>query len=558
MKHLFFRLMVLFAILLSALSARAQVFSSVTPMGTPRFSHTLTVLPSGKLLAAGGNSNNISTFLATAEVYDPTTNAWSSAGSLSAARSRHTATLLPNGKVLVTGGYGPVDVGGGVTIQAAVASADLYDPTTNTWSSAGNLTTARYYHSATLLSNGKVLVTGGFGNSSNPQSAELYDPATNSWSVVASMATARYQHTATLLPSGKVLVTGGANPTSLSGVELYDPTANSWSSAAGLSTARYSHTATLLTSGKVLVAGGVSGTNPVNSAAVYDPANNTWAAAGTFATERSDHTATLLPSGKVMLVAGSGSAGATNTAVVYDPGTNGWSSTGSLVTARSRHTTALLPSGRLVVTGGVGTGAGSSVEVFDPASNSWGAAGSLSTGRETHTATLLPNGRVLIAGGLTGPSFGLRALSASAEVFNPSTNVWSLTTGSLATARSRHTATLLTSGKVLVAGGSGIVGNDIYASPLRGAELFDPATNTWSPAGSSSKGRYSHTATLLANGKVLLAGGTVDAASFAEYTIVDIYDPASNSWSVAGSLAFPRSFHTATLLPSGKVLVAGG
>ena len=145
-------------------------------------------------------------------MYDPVSNTWSDAGSLATARADHTATLLSNGKVLVAGGL----VGG----RGAVSSAELYDPVTNAWSSAASMAIARYWHTATLLGSGKVLVAGGSGGAA---SAELYDPASNTWSSAASMATARFNHTATLLSNGMVLVTGGRSGGILSSAELYYP-----------------------------------------------------------------------------------------------------------------------------------------------------------------------------------------------------------------------------------------------------------------------------------------------------------------------------------------------
>ena len=178
-------------------------------------------------------------------------------GSLAAARENHTATLLSNGKVLVVGGFDG---------SSALASAELYDPTSGTWSATGGLATARRLHTATLLPNGKVLVAGGVGSSGYLTSAELYDPASGSWAATNSLATAREYHTATLLPNGKVLVAGGYNSSSgyLASAELYDPTSGTWSATNSLATARYVHTATLLPNGKVLVAGG----NDLNTSSV--------------------------------------------------------------------------------------------------------------------------------------------------------------------------------------------------------------------------------------------------------------------------------------------------
>lgn len=188
--------------------------------------------------------------LAGAELYDPTTGAWSPAGSLSVARFAHTATLLQSGKVLVTGGCAATNS------STATAVSELYDPASNSWSTTGILNTARYYHTAVRLKTGKVLAIGG-STGTTTISCELYDPSTGTWSNAASTNTARYLNTTTLLPDGKVLVTGGTSSRGpLSSVELYDPSANAWTLTGNMKTGRYAHTATLLTDGTVLVAGG--------------------------------------------------------------------------------------------------------------------------------------------------------------------------------------------------------------------------------------------------------------------------------------------------------------
>ena len=171
--------------------------------------------------------------------------------------------------------------------------------------------------------------------------------------------------------------------------------------------------------------------------------------------------------------------------------------------------------------------------------------GSLATARERYTATLLPNGMVLVAGGLdnTNPI-------ASAELYNPARGTWA-PTGSLGAARDRHAAILLPNGKVLVAGGLGNTG-----APLASAELYDPARGTWTPTGSLGAGGFHSTATLLPNGKVLAAGGLDNAGN--PIASAELYDPASGTWTPTGSLVAARDHHTATLLPNGKVLVAGG
>jgi WD40 repeat protein len=202
------------------------------------------LLPSGKVLVAGGV--NVSGTLASAELYDPTSRTWTATGSLATARSNHTATLLPNGHVLVASG---VD-----NMLNVLASAELYDPASGTWTATGSLATARDAAPATLLPNGKVLVAGGF----NSAIAELYDPASGTWTATGSLGAARLDPSATLLPNGQVLVAGGLDNTYnvLASAELYDPASGTWTATGSLDHRSIAHTATLLPNGKVLVAGG--------------------------------------------------------------------------------------------------------------------------------------------------------------------------------------------------------------------------------------------------------------------------------------------------------------
>ncbi len=294
-------------------------WSSTSSMTTSRSGHTATLLPSGKVLVAGGY--HVGSELTASELYDPATGTWSSTGNLNTPRSRHTATLLANGNVLVAGG----DTNGN-TVDTAISSAELYDPATGSWTNTGGLSTARDTHTATLLPNGKVLVAGGwhvYYGYGIINATELYDPATGTWSNTGSLNTARAFHTATLLPNGKVLVAGGNNSsTILASAELYDPTAGTWSNTGSFNTARTEHTATLLPNGKVLAAGGGGSTADLASAELYDITTGVWANTASMNNIRFVHTATLLPNGKVLVAGGVGNTGGNlASAELYDPGT---------------------------------------------------------------------------------------------------------------------------------------------------------------------------------------------------------------------------------------------
>ena len=326
---------------------------------------------------------------------------------------------------------------------------------------------------------------------------------------------------------------------------------------------RQVHTATLLADGRVLVVGGynVDGVSRA-SPELYDPKTGTFSPTGSLGVARGFHTATMLSDGRVLIAAGSDRGGVLDgllpiaSAELYDPKTGTFSPTGSLATARSFHTETLLSDGRVLIAGGCADGLRdlASAEIYDPKTGKFSPTGSMSVARCFHTATLLADGRVLIAGGYSAGWVVDGEFRASAEIYDPKTGTFS-PTGSLAVVRGNHTANLLSDGRVLIAGG-----DDIVRHSLHTAELYDPATGTFSPTGTLRHARTFHTATRLTDGRVLLTGGDPAGWAYGNAFLdaAEIYDPKTGMFSPTGSLTHMRVFHTATLLADGRVLVAGG
>lgn len=341
-------------------------------------------------------------------------------------------------------------------------------------------------------------------------------------------------------PKAEATASPGPTPTA---VVAATPRVGSFQSAAPMNASRIEATATLLNDGRVLVAGGMTGGQALASAELFDPRTGTFTVTGSMIEARARHSATLLPSGKVLMAGGTGDS----SAEIYSPTTGSFSGTGSLLDNFAYHTATPLSDGRVLIAGGrIGDLYTSGAEIYNADSGRFSRARYMKEARENAAATQLIDGRVLIAGGDLGYTGRYASILASAEVYDPFSGNFNFT-GSMTSARSHFTATLLKNGRVLVVGGVNLAG---LAAPLATAELYDPNSRTWSETGSMAVGRSDFTATLLDDGRVLVAGGGDRSA--------ELYDPSIGKFYSAADMVMPREFQTATVLQDTRVLMAGG
>ncbi len=512
---------------------------------------SVTALADGRVLVAGGSGSSNAN--ATAELFDPRTGIFSTVGSMNTPRYAHAAVRLLSGQLLLAGGsYGGWNGG-------ALSGSELFDPASQRFTPTGSMARERLQPSLLLLQSGEVLAIGGMDRSGNPVGEiELYDPAAQAWRVIGRLQKARMLASATqrLQSVGidEIVVAGGSDGgQALDSIAIYEAQAGGvlrLKAMEQLLLARQEHSATRLLDGRILISGGSNGRNTEYSELeIIGPSGLPWAV-GQLAAARSGHAATLLATGQVLFSGGyAKGSGVAEVELFDDIGVWGTRSIGRLQEPRFNAGAAELPFGQALIVGGfVGLGVqlSKTTELYDPF---WGGVGPMEQARSGHSATLLSSGRLLLAGG-----WGSGGITTGrGEVFETATGqTWF--SRPMAKARTEHQAVRLASGEVLLTGGVPFPGG----VALRDAELFDLRTAAFRATTPMELPRTAHAMALLPGGEVMVAGGVASQTwdSSERYR----YDPISGSGSFRTDARMPAPRHgqSAALLASGQLLTAGG
>lgn len=337
-------------------AARAAEFVRVGDLLQGRDMGMAATLPDGRVLVTGGvglDENGWGTYLATSELFDPETNTFSPTGAMGQGRDGN-AVIVPllDGRVLVAGGISQDATGQNV----ALASAEVYDPATGAFTpTANDMSSVRFFHAAVRLRDGRVLITGGWGDGQRLASADLYDPATNRFTRVGDMTIERNGHTATLLPDGRVLVAGGLTTDAeiVASAEVFDPATGRFRRTGSLAGPRMMATSSNLADGSPLILGGMDNGEWRAAGEIYATATRRFSTTAALRWPRADHAQTTLPDGRVLVTGGVGAEEGDWRAERYDPAKRRFEAVANLSLGRGRAATALLHDGRVLVAGGV-------------------------------------------------------------------------------------------------------------------------------------------------------------------------------------------------------------
>lgn len=507
---------------------QSGTWTGTAPMPHARAGHAAVLLLDGRVLVFGGRGSSGSN-VTEVDIYQPATDSWAPALPLTQGSSSF-GVLLADGRVLSVNGN-------------SNSACEIFDPATGLWTATAPVGVDQAIGAVHRLPSGRVLAVA-------QTYARVFDPTTGDWTNFGLLQVDRSTYGSTLLTDGRVLLVGGSNFTvaqsTLDSTEILAPLIGAWSPAPALGLARRGHTATLLSDGRVLAVGGHAGSE-TTSCEIFDPATGIWSPTGALTAARGFHTAALLPDGKV-LVAGGRTVGGTylNSAEVYDPATGGWHSVGNLSQARSTMSQVALPNGNILFCGGSNGGLSNVAEVYQPGTETFLPANPMNQGRLLPVMGRLPDGKVLVAAGDYGNP-------ASSEIYDPETNAFT-PAGPLQQSHDAGNGSQLPSGKILLFGG--------YEPSGRTAttELYDPATGVWTSV-------TRHLSTLversvrLADGRLLASGGYIQLAKSSNYGVSAasrVFDPGQERWIEGAAMLTPRAFHQLVLLPDGRVLAIGG
>jgi RHS repeat-associated protein len=575
-------------------------FASTGPMSTARTSHAMASLPSGDVLATGGQDATTNV-VATAEIYRAATQTWVAAAPMSYARNQHTLLTLSTGKVLAAGGYDEN--------ENPVLQAEIYDPVSDSWSPSATMNAGHAPAHAVQLPSGDVVITGWGSNAKDCAiNSELYSSATNAWTVLGT-ATNPGQcgqvnglvGVLVELPSGMVIAMGDGTPA----VQTYVQGSPGWTQLTTMPELRYAATAAALPNGTVLFAGGY-GNGYLFDATIFDPVLVTWTPAGSMGAAHVNGVAATLANGDVLVSAGTDPGGDPG-GDLYSFATGSWETISGGVT-RSSDAAVAMKSGSILLSGGyditVG-GATPSADIFsapdaqcapasqcNPATGQCSAATAVADGTSCNDGSLCTSGDSCRGGYCVGspllcPSSACQAsecnavtgacltvdtneglacgsgpciasgscvsgeCAGSAPIVCPGPQPTFTPTAPMEEAREGHVATELANGDVLVTGG-----HQQYTDSFTSAEIYHAGTRSWSQVAPMNVGRAQHTAVRLSDGRILVAGG-IDVYSDAFLPSAEIYDPAADTWTPTGSMTTAMQPLTSVLLGNGQVIVIG-
>ena len=535
-------------------------------------------LADGRIYIVGGAER------AETDIFDPAGNGGlgtlTSGPAMNVARGQLTFTRLNDGRILAVGGYITTSTG-------AVTTVEIFDPSANggvgAWSLGPDLPLKRYAHTATKLSDGRVLIAGGRSTGATNTST-VFDPAANSgaggWTdVVATMPAGTYDgQRAILLDDGRVMVSGGTQGGWSTSTAYFNAAANSgnggWTSGPAMGIARWLHQITRLDDGRYLFSGGSNGSGYTTSVQYFDPAGNAGAGAFSAATAlpvgQANHRTILLDDDRVLLIGNNG----TSANYIFDrtgnAGAGSWTVVTSTPTSQRNYAGIhKFANGTVMVVGGskIVQSQGlqiKNLELFDPDSSTWQTlVGALPVSKSIYyTAVALDDGRALFIGGL-----GYSGYQKSMAIFDPAANdgAGEFSPGTeMSVVRAGATAIKLSDGRVMMAGGS--PGGVIYTS-LNTVEFLDPGANSgagaWTAGANMPSARTNYKSVVLTDGRVLLLGGNTNQST--ANSTPAIFDPAGNSgagtWAAAPAplvAARVLSYSTLVALADGTALLFGG